>query len=85
MNKNKIETAITELKDIENESEDSGTVKQEDSKVEDTMNLHSFINAKKYSVGIEHRIEKHLNGDASEKTLIQWNSIYTEVMSRITN
>jgi hypothetical protein len=54
-------------------------------KVEETVNLHSFINARKYSVGVEHRIERHLNGDNSSKTTSQWETIYSEVMNRKTN
>jgi hypothetical protein len=49
---------------------------------EEVMNLHSFIKVKGYSIGIEHRMER--NSDKSEKTLVEWENIYTQTMSRIT-
>jgi hypothetical protein len=48
------------------------------------MSLHSFIKVKGYSIGIEHRMERAINGDESEKTLPQWEAIYTQAMSRVT-
>ena len=48
----------------------------------EVMNLHSFIKVKGYSIGVEHRMER--NSDSSEKTLAEWDSIYTQTMSRKT-
>ena len=48
------------------------------------INLHTFIILKKLSVSIEHRMQRRTNNDTSEKTMAEWESIYTQTMTRET-
>jgi hypothetical protein len=51
---------------------------------EEVMNLHSFIKVKGYSISIEHRMQRQTDNDQSEKTVQEWDAIYTATMTRIT-
>jgi|WetSurMetagenome_2_1015567.scaffolds.fasta_scaffold698167_2 hypothetical protein len=78
----------------EQKMKDMGSSEQEESKTkkiapqlktqEETMNLHSFVILKKYSIAIEHRIQSQTNNDQSEKTVKAWEEIYSQTMNRIT-
>ena len=52
---------------------------------DETMNLHSFIKVKGYSISIEHRMQKQLDDFSVEKTVQDWETIYNTTMSRTTN
>jgi hypothetical protein len=51
---------------------------------EEIINLHSFIKVKGYSISIEHRMQRQTSSDQSEKTVQEWDAIYTATMNRIT-
>ena len=52
--------------------------------VEEKMNLHSYIKVKGYSVSIEHRMQRQTQNSESEKTVKEWDTVYSQTMSRIT-
>ena len=51
---------------------------------DETMNLHSYIKVRGYSISIEHRMQNQTNNDQGEKTVQDWDAIYNTTMNRIT-
>ena len=51
---------------------------------DETMNLHSFIKVKGYSISIEHRMQRQTQNSESEKTVKEWDAFYSQTMNRIT-